>query len=381
MKVHFYLKNTKSTTPTLIVASLSLGSTKYRTSTKLSIEPKYWSKTKQLVKPSYPNYTIYNSTLNAISLELESKYINYISNHKTLDSKSFKEYINYEQKHTYNQFKYIFDIMYQYKQEKSLRSLKSTLKTYNSSINNIKRFEDTINYSALDNIEHFINDYTNYELRNNNTMNTIMKRIRHIKTALSYFKVEGHTNILVNRVNTHHVYLNTKEIQSITDLILDNKYLENTRRLFLIQLHTGLRVSDLMSLPFGHISNIISINILKTKQPIQIPIHPNIKNIINLPFPISSQKYNKNIKTICKLSNITSNASIIQNNNIISKPKYKLITSHTARRSFATNNLNILPEQYIMKLMGISSYSTFQKYIKLNQHDIVSYAQRIWNLK
>lgn len=379
MKVHFYLKNTKSTTPTLIVASISFNSTKYRTSTKLSIEPKYWSKSKQLVKPSYPNYTKYNSLLNDISTKLESKYLEYKSNHNILDSKSFKEYLNNKQKHTYNQFNCIIDVMYRYKQEKSLRMLKSSLKTYNSSIENVKRFEHTINYNGLLDLDKFINDYINYELKNNNKMNTIMKRIRHIKTALSYFNVKGYSNISVDRINTHHVYLNTVEIQSIMGLVIENRHIENSRRLFLIQLHTGLRVSDLMSLPFGQISDIISINIQKTKQPIQIPIHPNIKNIINLPYPISHQKYNKNIKHICYLANITNNASIIQHNNIVSKPKYKLISSHTARRSFATNNLTLLPEQYIMKLMGISNHSTFIKYIKLNQYDIINHTKSIWN--
>lgn len=378
MKVQLFLREPRANKPTLIIASLSLGKSKYRVSTKLSIEPKHWSKTKQQVKNSHLNNTYYNQILQQVCIDIECKYLEYISKYDNINSKLFKEYLNNEQKHSHNEFKYVFDVMYRYYDSKALRMLKSSLKTYKGSCDNVKRFELCIGYNGLNDIKTFINDYTDYELGNGNTLNTIMKRIRHIKTALSYFNVKGYSDVYVKKINTHHVYLNEQEIEMIINLQVDSTHLNNSRKLFLVQLHTGLRVSDLMKLPYGHINDVIKINVLKTKEPISIPVHPNIKDIINHCIPISSQKYNTNIKTISKLANITYNDAIIQNNNIITKPKYKLITSHTARRSFATNNIKYLPHNYIMKLMAISSYDTFKKYVKLNDYDVVALTIDAW---
>ena len=61
-------------------------------------------------------------------------------------------------------------------------------------------------------------------------------------------------------------------------------------------------------------------------------------------------------------------------------PKYKLIASHTARRSFATNSylmgIDILA---IMQITGHKTESAFLKYIKVEG---IQYAQRVkdyWN--
>ena len=48
-----------------------------------------------------------------------------------------------------------------------------------------------------------------------------------------------------------------------------------------------------------------------------------------------------------------------------SKPKYKMITTHTARRSFASNlTLAGVPKQYIMAVTGHKTERAFNKYIQ-----------------
>ena len=52
------------------------------------------------------------------------------------------------------------------------------------------------------------------------------------------------------------------------------------------------------------------------------------------------------------------------------KPKYDLVTSHTARRSFATNAyLAGLPPISIMKITGHKTESSFMKYIKISEKE------------
>jgi len=51
-------------------------------------------------------------------------------------------------------------------------------------------------------------------------------------------------------------------------------------------------------------------------------------------------------------------------------PKYELVTSHTARRSFATNLYRRgIPSTQLMLLTGHRSESSFLRYIKVSRED------------
>ena len=51
-------------------------------------------------------------------------------------------------------------------------------------------------------------------------------------------------------------------------------------------------------------------------------------------------------------------------------PKYQLVSSHTARRSFATNAYKSgVPTIAIMKITGHTKESTFLKYIKVSAQE------------
>ncbi len=51
-------------------------------------------------------------------------------------------------------------------------------------------------------------------------------------------------------------------------------------------------------------------------------------------------------------------------------PKYELITSHTARRSFATNLYRRgIPSTQLMMLTGHKTEDSFMKYIKVTAED------------
>jgi integrase len=61
-------------------------------------------------------------------------------------------------------------------------------------------------------------------------------------------------------------------------------------------------------------------------------------------------------------------------------PKYDLITTHTARRSFATNLfLSGFPAISIMKITGHKTEKSFMKYIKISQEENANLLQLHWN--
>ena len=83
---------------------------------------------------------------------------------------------------------------------------------------------------------------------------------------------------------------------------------------------------------------------------------------------------NKYIKEVCKLARIDNNVIVnhykggrpIQSQ----KKKFQLISSHTARRSFATNSTKRgIPSNIIMTATGHKKESTFRKYVQTTDRE------------
>jgi len=131
----------------------------------------------------------------------------------------------------------------------------------------------------------------------------------------------------------------------------------------------------------------------KTQKRLTIPFyHPivlaikekyNEKTHNSLPRPISNQKLNKYIKEVGSMvsslnNKVDKNMTIGGVKVILQKPKYSFITTHTARRSFASNLVlkgkNIFD---IMEATGHQSEKAFRNYVKIEARDKV---QRILKL-
>ena len=104
---------------------------------------------------------------------------------------------------------------------------------------------------------------------------------------------------------------------------------------------------------------------------VHVPIHPVVRMLLNKyngepPRIISNQKLNDVIKNICKeaeLGNVVIDGELTE--------KWKEITTHTARRSFATNAYlsKSLDVHQIMKCTGHRTESSFLLYLKLDGKD------------
>jgi len=179
------------------------------------------------------------------------------------------------------------------------------------------------------------------------------------------------------------VYLNEAELQLIFNHTFNNERLNNVKRLFLVGCTTGLRVSDLMQI-HTHVINgdYLEISqIIKTKQSLVIPLDPRIKHFIPLLRPISAPKFNLYIKEICGIVGInlptTGYVRGIGNKRIIgTHPKHKLISSHTMRRSFASNLYGKVPTVVIMAITGHTTEQSFLTYIKKPQRE---FAEQLGN--
>jgi integrase len=151
------------------------------------------------------------------------------------------------------------------------------------------------------------------------------------------------------------------------------------RYLFLLACYTGARISDWGRLRRADIVNgIWKYTAHKTREVCKVRISPKVIAILdkyndNLPeLPKSDQVVNENIRAICQMAKIDSSytQNVIKGGKLVTdaKPRYKLVTSHTGRRTFATRLiLQGVPVHLVMAQTGHRTLSSFESYIKLKE--------------
>ena len=239
----------------------------------------------------------------------------------------------------------------------------------------------------------FFNDFTKYlTLVKKQSINYIAKNIKVIKTVLNYATDMGFNNNTAYRntgfssptEQTNSIYLTEYELKEIAGLDLSNDLpLDRVRDLFLVGCYTGLRFSDLSTLHPDNIKGgMITITQIKTGDPVVIPIHSVVSNILtkyegNLPPALTNQKMNDALKTIagkCKGLKMKVSITYTKAGKTTAKAtedgkpteKWQFVTTHTARRSFATNQyLNKVPVITIQAITGHKTQAAFMKYIKV----------------
>lgn len=165
-----------------------------------------------------------------------------------------------------------------------------------------------------------------------------------------------------------------------------NKKLEQVRDLFVFGCFTGLRFTDYSTIKPNNIVTVrdeetekeelfIKMNTQKTNEQVIIPSNPIILKIFEkyksspnrLPPTISNQKFNVYIKEACKEADMTTKGVLVDDPD---KELWECISSHTARRSFATNYyLQGFPTIDLMKITGHKTEKAFLTYIKVSKLD------------
>jgi len=155
-----------------------------------------------------------------------------------------------------------------------------------------------------------------------------------------------------------------------------------------------LRFSDFTNIQPKNIQgDFIEIKTAKTGQNVAIPIHPTIRQIMkrydgktinSLPPAISNVKLNAYIKEAAELAGLTENIALEKavagKKVIINKPLNELITTHSARRSFASNMYHLgVPSSVIMAVTGHRTEAAFNLYIKVTPKEKAEMMREIWN--
>jgi integrase len=272
---------------------------------------------------------------------------------------------------------------YEFSTVKKFKATETQFKYYQKDKN--KKFD----FNDIDIL--FYHDFVDFFQRKNYSPNTIGKHFKCLKTILKHAYEEGyHKNLFFNdrsfetpSVESDQIYLTENEIELIRKLDLSKmKDYDEARDVFLIGCYTGLRYSDFSRITREHIQTLEtgkqSINIItkKTGERVIIPLRYEAVEILkkyNYILPKSyEQKVNKCIKAIGQLAGIKEKITLEKlkgGKKVIEIfEKHKLIVTHTARRSAATNMyLAGIPSYDIMKITGHRTEQNFLKYLRISK--------------
>lgn len=194
------------------------------------------------------------------------------------------------------------------------------------------------------------------------------------------------------REETDSIYLNESEIQLLMDLKeFKNIGEEQVRDIFVLGCYTGLRFSNYSNINLDYLQKGTLVTIQqKTKKKVTIPIHPNVKKIIEkyngvLPPCPTNQEFNRTLKDLGQripeldvpfAKQITRHRVIT----IEESRKWQKIMTHTARRSFCTNMyLMGVPVMTIMAISGHRTEKSFRTYIKASGEEHAQIMTDVWS--
>ena len=299
--------------------------------------------------------------------------------------------------------------------ERGMNFAFSTVKSIKSALNQFAYYQEhlgrEIDFNDID--MNFYHEYTAYLKGKNYSINSIGKCIKELKTILATAEGEGYHNnpkykdkkFKGTRVEVDNIYLTKEDLQKIMSVDL-SKYEtghEYVRDIFMVGVWTAQRVSDYNNISRENIKTYvreiietdkdgkkkivskeftrIEIRQQKTGAKVVIPCSSELKAILekydyNLPH-LEDQVINRYIKDIGKDAGLTDMVEIEKTQGGKAQmqriEKYKLIHTHTARRTGATlMYLSGMDIYDIMKITGHSSPAMLKKYIKADQLEVAS---------
>ncbi len=408
--IKFLIRTSKQTAQ--IYARVKVSQSKdWKKKTGLYIDSNNWNKTKGVPKQN-------NETSKKISSQLR-KLKDYLideindSNNVTSEFVSFKIDVFFGRRKNdkivlFNDFceKFVEDL----NEKRGSESVTiSSVKKYTTIYRKVLKFDPKGIYKVEDVGLQYKKDFVKFlATQEKLSDNTVGRYVKFLKTFLLEAERQGfelhNTAKQINgfTVKSEKITLSFDEIYKIIDTKIELKRIEAARDWLIISCYTGQRVSDLLRMNTGMINKVkgfefIELTQKKTGKTIQIPIHSMVRKILdsNNGFPplfndtgnmdSNAVEYNENLKYVCKLSGLDKmtlgSLYCNETKTHVKKeyPKWKLISSHAGRRSFATNFYGKYPTPLLMSCTGHSTEKMFLEYVGKPSLDSGLELARLWN--
>ena len=272
---------------------------------------------------------------------------------------------------------------------------RGSLKKHITMLNHVKGFQKGLYFEDI--TDEWLSKFELYMIRKNLSNNYVSKSITDLKSFLNWAYRKGHNHNLLFREyktrfkdetksdDTINLYaLTDEEIAAIRDFPTNRKAIDRTRDMFIFACYTGMRFSELITLRWSNIiGDIIDIVAPKTNKRQRFALPQEAQRVLKkyprrpdqedpTVFPtISNQKYNHNLKEVGRLGGLTKDwiteRQVGRKKTRETKPKYELLTSHVARRTFVTMCLRRgMTDADIRSVTGHSATKVMLKYAKLD---------------
>lgn len=363
-------------------------------STGETAEPKYWNKKTQRMKNvrGKPEYQDLNDRLNRIASVIRSTYKE--NNYGEISLEDFKAQIEIrmglkqEDDRPQDFMSFVSDYNQRRREEPNLK--RGTWKNWFSWEKHLSDFFQDTGYSRefYDIDFNFLEAYTSYLFNEkDHSINYVAKQVSTIRQWMhDAWRKDLHNNrryeaFSVSKTDTNRVALYDDELEILYNTQFEEKHMEETRDLFLMQTATLMRRSDFSRITRDNITEIktengpvklIDVITEKTRERVAIPVFWYLEPLLekyNYQIPQKlDQVFNRQLKEVCKLAGLDRKILWMTTKGGTAKKEHRplcgVVASHCARRSGATKLvLDGWPRYAVMKLTGHKTESEFNKYI------------------
>lgn len=278
----------------------------------------------------------------------------------------------------------------------------SSISSYKTTQGYLKKYQDqykiTLNLkefsqSDIDKFSEFL--IIDEEFSMNTHAKCMMDLLQIIKYAVKNKKIAAAKMVELEfdtrREETDSIYLTEDEILQLLAISdFDDPIHEKVRDVFVMGCFTGMRFSDYSTIDTTAIrNNRLEFVQKKTGGKVTIPIHPVVNTILkkydnSLPLVPKNNEFNRIIKIVGeKLPSLhvpfTKQITYKRELTEIILMKYSFLQTHTARRSFCSNEyLKGTDPLIIMSISGHKSHKSFMRYIKVSGDQFADKLEKIW---
>lgn len=406
MGMGFFLKDAKAE-KSAIVAIVRFKGQRYKIYTGESVKVAFWLDGKAATGRKYPEGAFINDKLAVVEADMKG-VVNFfnLSNMVPTTQEFKRKYEEMIGKDVGNDY-FTDYVAAQIEKEKRFKS-ELTTKKYVTALGKLRDYERThgrLKFSDI-NID-FYRSFKGWfykEKFSRNYFGTMIKEIKKfmngsIKDGLHNFTGHKHPDFKTDQEDADTIYLTNEELDRIYNIeftkeLMEEEYgdmtngnlvrrieaLNRSRDRFLIGCYSLLRVSDYKRLSEINIKEgYIKIKPKKRSKgrinrDVYIPLHSRVVELlergVDLEATASEVKINKHIKEVCRMCGIRDKvvvAKTVQDKEVEEVyEKWQLVSTHTARRTAATNMLLAgMEASDIMMLGNWSSERSFWKYIRM----------------
>jgi len=389
--------------------------------TGIAINPKFWDTKSQYAKQTrnFPNYPEFNTMLDNIENSAKDVFRKYMNDNQLKEPSKveYKDFLDIKFSKKASVEINLIDFITLFMEQSKTRISKtgkpispSTIRIYGNVRDRLIEFQEVkkckVDFKTI-NLDFYYAFLEFMTIDKNYTTNTIGKYIRNLKTIMFEALERKLTDndacrsskFIADSEEVDSIYLGYDILDELLALDLSKQpKLDNARDLFLIYCFTGLRYEDVTTLKYDQVQgDTISLRMHKTQEKVVVPFNHRItksirnkyknKTINSLPKIISNAKLNLYIKDACSLLpslQVEYELSKTKGGkkDVLIQEKFKFVTVHTARRSFATNlMLDEVPVPSIMRVTGHKTENAFWKYIKIEAKDSIKSITKLYGNK